>query len=159
MIFCIFLLNLPSDAIGTSMLIIQHWFKLWFGAVRQQVIIWTNIDRDFDHVSLLIPLSLAWPNCWTNNQVTDKQCQLLRIYTYWSSWVTAKWLSLNDMDFTITFLIVFLRYTYFVLLNEYHRCTLIVASRFWVFVSVCNSSRQCVMNTTWPCGFPFPLWQ
>ena len=24
----------------------QHWFRLWFGAVRQQAITWANVDPD-----------------------------------------------------------------------------------------------------------------
>ena len=36
------LLKFPADE--TSLIIIQHWFKWWLGAVRQQAIIWTNVD-------------------------------------------------------------------------------------------------------------------
>ena len=30
-----------------SLMISQHWFRYWLGAVRQQAITWTNVDTDF----------------------------------------------------------------------------------------------------------------
>ena len=39
------LMIVPSDDChGTSPMISQHWFRWWFGAVRQQAITWTNVD-------------------------------------------------------------------------------------------------------------------
>ena len=42
----LFSLRLPSgECHKTSLTIIQHWFKEWLGAVRQQAIAWTNVDH------------------------------------------------------------------------------------------------------------------
>ena len=30
----------------TSLMISQHWFRLWLGATRQHAIIWPNVDQD-----------------------------------------------------------------------------------------------------------------
>ena len=38
---------LPSgDHHWTLLMISQHWFKEWLGAVRQQAITWTNVDPE-----------------------------------------------------------------------------------------------------------------
>ena len=33
----------------TLVMISQHWFRYWLGAVRQQAITWTNVDQDPCH--------------------------------------------------------------------------------------------------------------
>ena len=41
------LLIMPShECHGTLLMISQHWFRWWHGAVRQQVITWANVDPD-----------------------------------------------------------------------------------------------------------------
>ena len=43
-------LKLPRDEChGTLLMVSQHWFRLWLGAVRQQAITWTNVDPDLCH--------------------------------------------------------------------------------------------------------------
>ena len=37
---------LPGECLWTSLMISQHWFRWWLGAVRQQAITWANVDRD-----------------------------------------------------------------------------------------------------------------
>ena len=37
---------LSGECHNTSLIISQHWFRLWLGAVRQQAITWANIDID-----------------------------------------------------------------------------------------------------------------
>ena len=39
----------PGDNHWTSLMISQHWFRLWLGAVRQQAITWANVDPDQCH--------------------------------------------------------------------------------------------------------------
>ena len=37
---------MPSDEYdGTSLMISQHWFRLWLDAIRQQAITWANVDQ------------------------------------------------------------------------------------------------------------------
>ena len=44
------LVNLPTgDCHWTSLIISQHWFRWWLGAVRQQAITWANVDPDSCH--------------------------------------------------------------------------------------------------------------
>ena len=44
------LLSMPSNEChGTVLMISQNWFRYWFGAVRQQSIIWVNTDPDLWH--------------------------------------------------------------------------------------------------------------
>ena len=44
------LMKLPSDEFHWTVLMIsQHWFRLWLGAVRQQAITWAHVDPDFCH--------------------------------------------------------------------------------------------------------------
>ena len=39
--------RLPSDECHWTLLMIsQHWFRYWLGAVRQQAITWANVDSD-----------------------------------------------------------------------------------------------------------------
>ena len=39
------LMIMPSDECQRTLLMIrQHWFRLWLGAVRQQAITWANVD-------------------------------------------------------------------------------------------------------------------
>ena len=39
--------KLPSDECHKTLLMIsQHWFRWWLGAVRQQAITWANVDPD-----------------------------------------------------------------------------------------------------------------
>ena len=41
------LMKLPSDECHKALLMIsQHWFREWLGAVRQQAITWANVDPD-----------------------------------------------------------------------------------------------------------------
>ena len=41
------LMKLPSDECHWTLLMIsQHWFRQWLGAVRQQALTWTNVDSD-----------------------------------------------------------------------------------------------------------------
>ena len=41
-------MKLPSgDNHWTSLMVSQHWFRWWIGAVRQQAITWANVDPDF----------------------------------------------------------------------------------------------------------------
>ena len=48
-----FLWNCPQMNV-TGLYISQHWFRCWFGAVRQQAITWTNVDSDlFCHMTSL----------------------------------------------------------------------------------------------------------
>ena len=37
---------LSGECHNTSLIISQHWFRLWLGAVRQQAITWANVDLD-----------------------------------------------------------------------------------------------------------------
>ena len=39
-------LLMTDDCQRTLLMISQHWFRYWFGAVRQQAIAWTNVDLD-----------------------------------------------------------------------------------------------------------------
>ena len=39
----------------TPLMISQHWFRLWLGAVRQQAITWANIDPDLCHYDIFRP--------------------------------------------------------------------------------------------------------
>ena len=42
------LVKLPSDECNWILLMIsQHWFRYWLGAVRQQAITWANVDPVF----------------------------------------------------------------------------------------------------------------
>ena len=34
------------NATNTSLIISQHWFRQWLGAIRQQAITWANVDLD-----------------------------------------------------------------------------------------------------------------
>ena len=44
------LVKLPlGDCQWTSLMISQHWFRQWLGALRQQAITWTNVDPDLCH--------------------------------------------------------------------------------------------------------------
>ena len=46
-IFKLTLVKLSSDECHwTLLMIIQHWFRQWLGAVRQQAITWANVDPD-----------------------------------------------------------------------------------------------------------------
>ena len=43
----VYLVKLPSDESHWTLLMIsQHWFRWWLGAVRQQAITWVNVDPD-----------------------------------------------------------------------------------------------------------------
>ena len=43
-----------------SLMISQHWFRWWLGAVRQQVITWANVDPDLcRHMASLDPNELT----------------------------------------------------------------------------------------------------
>ena len=37
---------LPSECQNISLMICQHWFREWLGAIRQQAIAWANVDPD-----------------------------------------------------------------------------------------------------------------
>ena len=37
---------LPGECLWTSLMISQHWFRQWLGAIRQQAITWANDDLD-----------------------------------------------------------------------------------------------------------------
>ena len=42
--------KLPADEHHWTLVIIsQHWFRWWLGAIRQQAIAWTNVDLDPCH--------------------------------------------------------------------------------------------------------------
>ena len=50
-----------------SLVMSQHWFKLWLGAIRQQAITWANVDPDvcrhlasLGHNELTLPRSTTW---------------------------------------------------------------------------------------------------
>ena len=44
----------------TLLLISQHWFRQWLGAVRQQAITWTSVDQDLQrHMASLGPNELS----------------------------------------------------------------------------------------------------
>ena len=55
MVSCTFLVKMPSGEFNKpSLMIIQHCFRSWLGAIRQQAITWVNVD----------PVScrhMAWP--------------------------------------------------------------------------------------------------
>ena len=59
-------MKLPTDECLCILLMInQHWFRLWLGAVRLQAIAWANVDPDHLMTSLyhgLIVLTL-WSQC------------------------------------------------------------------------------------------------
>ena len=58
-----FLVKLPSDECHNTLLMIsQHWFRWWLGAVNQQAITWSNVDPDLGHY--LISLSHDLINHW-----------------------------------------------------------------------------------------------
>ena len=43
----VYLVNLPVDECHSTLLMIsQHWFSEWLGAVRQQAIAWADVDPD-----------------------------------------------------------------------------------------------------------------
>ena len=54
------LVKLPSDECNWILLMIsQHWFRYWLGAVRQQAITWANVDPDLcRHMTSLGPNEL-----------------------------------------------------------------------------------------------------
>ena len=39
----------PGDCYWTSLMVSQHWFRYWLGAVRHHAITWANIDPDLCH--------------------------------------------------------------------------------------------------------------
>ena len=44
------LMIMSSDECHRTLLMIsQHWFRWWLGAIRQQAITWTSVDQDFRH--------------------------------------------------------------------------------------------------------------
>ena len=54
------LVNLPLDECHSNLLMIsQHWFRYWLGAVRPQAITWANIDPDLCHIASLSPNELT----------------------------------------------------------------------------------------------------
>ena len=75
------LMIMPSDECHkTLVLISQHWFRSWLGAVRQQAISWANVDPDLcRHMLSLGPneSSSRWQvtqhiRCWGWNIPRDK---------------------------------------------------------------------------------------
>ena len=43
------------------LMISQHWFRQWLGAVRQQAITWTSVDQDLQrHMASFGPSELTW---------------------------------------------------------------------------------------------------
>ena len=36
----------PDECQKTLLIISQHWFRWWLGAVKQQAITWTSVDQD-----------------------------------------------------------------------------------------------------------------
>ena len=56
------LMIMSSDECHRTLLMIsQHWFRQWLGAVRQQAITWTSVDQDLQHhMALLDPNELTY---------------------------------------------------------------------------------------------------
>ena len=40
------MIMLPGEYHNNLLIISQHWFREWLGAVRQQAITWANVDLD-----------------------------------------------------------------------------------------------------------------
>ena len=57
------LVNLPLDECHSTLVMIsQHWFREWLGAVRQQAIAWANVDPDLcRHMASLVSDELKAP--------------------------------------------------------------------------------------------------
>ena len=54
---------------STLLVISQHKFKLWLGAIRQQAITWANVDAD-----LCYHMSSQGPNGWTSWEFPGNLC-------------------------------------------------------------------------------------
>ena len=64
---------------STPLMISQHWFRYWLGAVRQQAITWDNVDPDschhmlpLGHNELILYQVLAWGRQATSHYL--RQC-------------------------------------------------------------------------------------
>ena len=55
LVFSDLTMAIPSDECNmTVFTLIQHWFRQWYGAIRQQAITWSNVDSDlWRHLALL----------------------------------------------------------------------------------------------------------
>ena len=59
----VFLVRLPSGySQWTVLTVSQHWFRYWFGAIRQQAIAWTNQcwQRAMSPYGIIMPQLTAW---------------------------------------------------------------------------------------------------
>ena len=79
MIVEVSLVKLPSgDCLWGSLMMSQHWFRLWFGAVRQQTITWANVDTDLcRHMASLGPNELKFWLCCDEFSQFEGQCCIL----------------------------------------------------------------------------------
>ena len=61
LVFANLLMIMSSDECYRTLLMIsQHWFRQWLGAIRQQAITWTSVDQDLHrHMASLGPNELT----------------------------------------------------------------------------------------------------
>ena len=50
-----------GECLETSLMISQHWFRNWLGAIKQQAITWANSDPNLCCHIITRP---QWVNCW-----------------------------------------------------------------------------------------------
>ena len=97
-------MKLPSDECHwTFLMISQHWFRQWFGAVRQQAITWANVDPDLCHhkaslglseLTLWGPIGLNFSLLINGNVFIDPQTLWIKctqfkyivIFIVWTNW-------------------------------------------------------------------------
>ena len=53
-IYCTFSVKLHRDACQGPIISSHHWFRYWLGNIRQQAIIWNNVDRYLCHHMALL---------------------------------------------------------------------------------------------------------
>ena len=98
----IFHTKLPSEEHHWTLVMIgQHWFRQWLGAVRQQAITWTNVDLDpCRHMASIGYKELInnwlWPSdaIWRHRPVSI-MAQVIPVYL----WAPSHYLSSTSVQF------------------------------------------------------------